>query len=97
MGDFPPERCDDMRWEEIRKRMPNEWLLVEVTRAHSENDRRFVEDLAVLNAFPDSRDAMRAYSEMHLEYPQREMYVLHTSREKLDIKEVWWLGLRPGQ
>ena len=85
-----------MRWEEIRKRLPNEWLLVEATKAHTENGKRIVEDLAVHNAYPGSQEAWEDYVELHRESPHREYYVLHTSREKLDIKERFYVGVRPG-
>jgi hypothetical protein len=38
--------------------------------------------------------AMDEYSELHKQAPNRELYVLHTSREKLDIDERKWLGIR---
>ena len=83
-----------MTWTELRHRFPDQWLLVEATRAHTEGDRRVVEDLAVVEAFRDGGAAMRGYSAVHRESPQRELYVLHTDRETLEIGELSWLGLR---
>lgn len=83
-----------MTWNETRAHFPAQWLLVEATSAHSENDHRILDDLAVLDTFPNGKNAMAAYLELHEKAPQRELYVLHTGRETLDIEEVRWLGIR---
>lgn len=83
-----------MEWNEIRERYPRQWLLVEAIQAHSEGTSRVVEDLAVVQSFPDARAAMDGYKELHRRDPQRELYVLHTDRDRLDISEARWLGRR---
>jgi len=83
-----------MTWQEIRSHYPKQWLLVEALKAHSEADKRILEELAVLDMFPDSALAMRRYAALHHEFPFRELYVLHTDRETLDITERRWLGIR---
>lgn len=83
-----------MRWEEIREHYPQQWLLVEAIKAHSELDRRILEQLAVIGVFPDSVSAMHSYTALHREAPERELYVFHTSREVLDVTERQWLGIR---
>lgn len=83
-----------MKWTDVRQHFPQQWLLVEATKAHSENDHRIVEDLAVVECYADGQKAMRGYSELHRQDPQRELYVLHTDRKELEITELNWLGLR---
>jgi hypothetical protein len=83
-----------MKWQEIRNHYPRQWLLVEAIKAHSEADKRILEQLAVVGAFADSVTAMRNYAQLHHEDPERELYVFHTSREILDITERRWLGIR---
>ena len=83
-----------MTWHEIRTYYPQKWLLVEAIEAHSKQNRRIVEQLAVLNTFPDSVSAMKGYARLHREAPQRELYVFHTDREELNIKERTWFGIR---
>ncbi len=83
-----------MNWESIRRNYPNKWLLVEAIDAHSEAGKRILEQLSVLNTFQDSLTAMRSYKELHKKSPRRELYVLHTDRETLDIKERRWIGIR---
>jgi hypothetical protein len=83
-----------MKWEEIRARYPHEWLLVEAIEAHSENGKRILDKLVVIDVFPDWQEAMRDYKQLHHKEPTRELFVLHTDHESLDIQERKWLGLR---
>jgi hypothetical protein len=83
-----------MQWEDIRQHYPQQWLLVEAIKAHSEGNRRILDQLAVVGAFPDSVTAMRSYTQLHHEAPDRELYVFHAGRETLDITERRWLGIR---
>ncbi|HLC16225.1 MAG TPA: hypothetical protein VJL89_08365 [Thermodesulfovibrionia bacterium] len=83
-----------MNWENVRENYPNQWVLVEAIEAHSESGKRIIDQLAVLNIFPDSLTAMRSYKELHKKSPNRELYVLHTNRKALDILERKWIGIR---
>lgn len=83
-----------MEWQEIRKHYPHRWLLVEAIEARSEAGRRILEQLTVVEAFTNSLAAMREYTRLHRRVPERELYVLHTDREVLDIVERNWLGIR---
>jgi hypothetical protein len=83
-----------VNWKEIRKRYPHQLLLVEAIHARSGDDRRLVDALAVIDQAPDSTTALRRYNELHKNEPHRELYVLHTDREELDIQERNWLGIR---
>ncbi len=83
-----------MRWQEIRKHYPQQWLLIEAIEAHSEANRRILEQLAVVGTFPNSVAAMKNYARLHRKAPERELYVFHTSRETLDVTERQWLGIR---
>jgi hypothetical protein len=83
-----------MRWNEIRASYPEQWVLVEALDAHSEPNRRVVESMALLETFVDSPTAWKAYSKLHKENPQRELYIAHTSQPQLEIMERSWLGVR---
>ena len=83
-----------MKWEEIREKFPEQWLLLESTSAYSEGDKRIVEEFSVIDTFPDSISAMHKYGQLHQEDPWREYYVLHTDRKEPDIRERFWLGIR---
>lgn len=81
-------------WEEIRRQFPRQWLLVEAVAARSSDGKRILDDIAVLEAFQEAGASMKSYQEAHRRSPQRELYVVHTDREALDITEVDWLGIR---
>lgn len=83
-----------MQWSEIRERYPRQWLLIEAVEAHSAEGQRILDDIAVIQSFPDSVSAMEGYKKLHHKDPQRELYVLHTDRERIEIGEIRWLGLR---
>jgi hypothetical protein len=84
-----------MKWSEIRNAYPEQWLVVEALEAHTQPDnRRHIERLAVIEPCADGRNAMQTYRRLHQQYPEREFYFIHTSREELDIRERQWLGIR---
>ena len=76
-----------MQWHEIRERYPHQWLLVEAIEAHSTEGHRLLDELAVVQEYADGEAAMRGYLDIHRRSPGRELYVLHTDRERLDIDE----------
>ncbi len=83
-----------MNWREIRKFYPRQWLLIEAIKARSEGGKRILEEISVINAFPDSISAMMDYKNLKKQTPIRELFVFHTSREELDITERRWIGIR---
>lgn len=83
-----------MTWKEVRNQFPKQWLLVEAVKARTEADKRIVDEFSVIRSFTDSGEAMRSYGELHREQPQRELLVLHTDRETLDITVRYWAGVR---
>ncbi len=85
-----------MQWHHVREHYPNQWVLVEALQARSEAGQRKIEELAVISAFADSVAALHAYARLHHTAPARELYVVHTDREELDITERRWLGIRTG-
>ncbi len=83
-----------MQWTEVRRHYPQRWLLIEAIKAHSEANQRILDDISVVGSYPDSVTAMKSYTQLHQEAPNRELYVFHTDRETLDITERRWLGIR---
>lgn len=83
-----------MRWQEARAAHPDQWLVIEVLEAHSENDRRIFDRIAVIEVCPDGRSTMKRYGELRRAHPQREFCFVHTSKLELNIEERIWLGMR---
>ena len=40
-----------MRWSEVQERFPNEWVVLEVLKAHSDNGHRYIEEVVVIDRF----------------------------------------------
>jgi len=84
-----------MQWSDIRAAYSDQWVVIEALEAHTTPDRqRILDRLSVIDTCPDGAAAFQAYRRLHQQYPQREFYSLHTSRETLDIRESRWLGIR---
>jgi hypothetical protein len=65
-----------MKWAHICQQHPHQWLLIEAITAHSEANQRILDDIAVVDVFPDSVTAFQRYQSLHREAPHRELYVL---------------------
>jgi hypothetical protein len=48
-----------MQWQEVRAHYPQQWLLLEAVKAHSEDDQRILDQLAVLDASNSRRTACK--------------------------------------
>ena len=84
-----------MQWSEVRKAYPDQWFIIEALQAHTTPDmRRILAKIAMLESCLDGKAAMESYRRIHQQYPTREFYFVHTSREELDIHERQWLGIR---
>lgn len=85
-----------MQWQEVRAQYPEQWLIIEALEAHTEAQNRWLDQIAVLESCVDGGTAHRRYRALHQQYPQREFYFIHTSRETPDIRVREWLGIRSG-
>ena len=83
-----------MRWSEVRKAYPEQWLIIEALKAHTENNRRLLNSIAVTETCRDGVSAMQSYRRLHQQYPSREFYFVHTNRKELEITERLWAGIR---
>lgn len=83
-----------MKWVDVRQAYPNRWLIIEALEAHTANEQRILDKIAVIETCADSAEVMTAYERWHQAQPQREFYFAHTGREELDIRERRWLGIR---
>jgi hypothetical protein len=83
-----------MTWTDIRRHYPHQWLLVEALLAHSKAGKRQLDEIAVVDAYTDGETALRSYLRLHRNAPLRELYVVHSDREELEITERFLPGLR---
>jgi len=84
-----------MIWDEVKKDYPSQWVLVEATKARTENDKRIIECMDVIDSFKEDGDsAFQKYLEFHKAHKDREYYIYHTSNDALDIGVKKWMGVR---
>jgi len=82
-----------MLWGEVQEHFPNEWVVLEATKAYSMDGNRYIEEVVVIDKFEDSMSAMRRYGELHKLEPHREYCFFHTSRPALVARERY-VGMR---
>ncbi len=84
-----------MTWEDVKKTHPNQWLIIEAIEARTEGEKRLLDNITVVETFQnDNNRAMLEYVKLHRRHRERELYVVHTSREELGILEQRWIGVR---
>ncbi|HEX9060392.1 MAG TPA: hypothetical protein VF941_09450 [Clostridia bacterium] len=84
-----------MTWEDVKRTHPGQWLIIEAIEAHTEVDRRILDNITVVDTFnEDNNKALLEYINLHRKHRERELYVVHTSRQELDIIEQKWTGVR---
>ncbi|MCG9969694.1 hypothetical protein L9W92_16960 [Pelotomaculum terephthalicicum JT] len=86
-----------MLWAEVKRKYPNQWVIIEAIEAHTEGDKRIISQMTVVDNFQDDNNkALLQYLQLHRKNRERELYVVHTSRPELDIVEQRWIGVRAG-
>jgi hypothetical protein len=84
-----------MRWDDVKKTSPQQWVIIEAIDARTEGDKRIIENVQIVEFFgEDNNGALRQYTKLHKIHPEREYYVVHTSRPELNVKERTWTGVR---
>jgi hypothetical protein len=83
-----------VKWTEVRSSYPSQWVIIEAVEATTRDKKRIINEMIVISSFDDNNMALRKYIDLHKEHPDREIYVVHTSRETLDIEELTWTGVR---
>ena len=67
-----------MQWSEARRLYPNTFLLLEEKKSHVENDELHVEEVAVIRALSDGKEALD-----ELMKARGDVFVFHTKHEKI--------------
>jgi hypothetical protein len=76
-----------MKWQDVRGLFPDKWVLIEAIEAYTTEDRmRIGQQLAIIDAYPDFFQAMDMYKKINKHAPHRELFVVHTQKEELEIK-----------
>lgn len=83
-----------MKWSEICNHYPNRFVLVEALKAESKNRLRTLEEMTVVEEYENPTHAWEGYKLHHKENPEREFYVFHTSKRKIEVIEEYFSGIR---
>ena len=78
-----------MKWEEVRTIYPNKFVKLQILKSGIINNIRYIEDVAVVEAFDDDKKATR-----ELVRSKDDIIVYHTANTKLEIEIKHILGYR---
>ena len=70
-----------MNWNEVRKIYPDRFVKIQIMKEHIEENIRYIDDMAVIKAFEDSKEATR-----ELVRAKDDIFVYHTGKEKIEIE-----------
>ena len=80
-----------MKWEEVRKIYPERYVLLQVLESHVDGDKKYIDDVAIIRAIDDSKEATR-----ELVNAKPGTLVYHTAKDKIEIlirKRVGFRGV----
>ena len=69
-----------MKWVEVRKIYPNRFVKVQILESHIQDNIRYIDDMAVVRAFDDEKEATR-----ELVRTKDDMLVYHTGNDKIEV------------
>ena len=78
-----------MKWEEVRKLYPDQYVKLNILDYHFEDDKKIVTDVALINVINDSKLATK-----ELLKSRGNTIVYHTGSEKIVIEMRTPTGLR---
>jgi len=78
-----------MKWEEVRKIYPDRFVKIQILKAHIEDNVRYIDDMSVMQAFDDEREATR-----ELVRAKDDILVYHTGKDKLEVQIKQIFGFR---
>ena len=78
-----------MKWNEVRKLYPERFVKIQILESHIENNVRYIDDVAVIQAFEDEKEATR-----ELVRSKDEILVYHTGKEKIEVPIKQIFGFR---
>ena len=70
-----------MKWEEVRKIYPDKFVKLQILDSHIENNIRYIDDMAVIKAYNDDKEATR-----ELVRAKNDIIVYHTGKERIEIE-----------
>jgi len=78
-----------MKWDEIRKLYPNQFVKFEVVESHIVDDKEYVDEVAFIKAIPDGKEAMKEFIK-----GKGKQLIYSTKNEQLVIQLMKNVGIR---
>lgn len=69
-----------LKWEEVRKIYPDRYVLLQVLESHIEEDKKYIDDVAIIRAIDDSKEATH-----ELVNGKPGTLVYHTAKDKIEV------------
>ena len=80
-----------MKWQEVRELYPNKFVKIEVIESHMVEEKEYVDEVAVIKAIEDSKEAMREF----IKCKNKEV-IYSTKNKEFIIDVVKHIGIRRG-
>ena len=78
-----------MKWSEVRDLYPNKFVKFEVLEYRTIDNKRLVDDIAIIRIIDDGKEAMREFSQC-----KEGEFVYNTKNEQIVIEVVKYIGIR---
>lgn len=74
-----------MKWEEVKKNFPNQFVKVKILSSHIMGNKKYVDDMAVIKSIKDNREATK-----ELVNSTDDVLVYHTANDEivLEIRNI---------
>lgn len=72
-----------MKWQEVRELYPNKFVKLEILESHILDDKEYVDEVAVIKAISDNKEAMREFVKC-----KNRQVIYSTNHEKFIIDVV---------
>ncbi|SFD45809.1 hypothetical protein [Clostridium uliginosum] len=78
-----------MKWNEVRELYPNQFVKFEILEFHEDKSIKYVDDVAVIKAIKDGREAMKEFTKC-----KSSQLVYSTAHEDIKIEKIKHIGIR---
>lgn len=75
-----------MKWEEVRRMFPNQFVLVSILKYHEEGNKKIVDEVAPIRAISDedaNKEFFRAGQGNIVYHTSNEQFIIHIRRDPL--------------
>ena len=74
-----------MKWEEVKKNFPNQFVKVKILSFHIEGNKKYIDDMAVIKSIQDNKEATK-----ELINSTDDVIVYHTGNDEivLEIRNI---------